>query len=298
MLIFKKLELKDIEMIRPFFNLARSKACDNTVGGTFIWRDLFNTEYAMYKENLIFKAKIPDDITAFAIPLGKTADDVKDSLYQIERYCKENKIQMVICLAADEDVAIIEELYKNIVKTFEYDWFDYLYKASDLADLTGNKYHGQRNHINYFKKVFLNSNIEQINAKNIGDIHAFFEKYIDTRHKNSPALEEEAKKVIEILENYDIYGQTGIVLYIDGSVAGFAIGEIMNDTLFVHIEKADAEYRGAYQVIVNEFVKQNMGEDIIYVNREDDAGDENLRISKMSYRPCDIIKKYTVEIKI
>jgi len=298
MLEFKKLGLNDIAVIKPYFSLARSRACDNTVGGTFIWRDLFDTEYAMYKNNLIFKAEILENITAFAIPLGKTDEDVKDSLKQIEFYCKEKNIKMSIYLAADEDIKIIEDLYKNINKTPETDWFDYLYKASDLANLAGNKYHGQRNHINFFKRNFLNYKTEQINKNNISDICEFFEKYKEKHHKNSPALEEEANKIYEVLNNFDVYGQTGIVLYIDDKVAGFAFGEIMADTLFVHIEKADIEYRGVYQIIVNEFVKQNIDKNIIYVNREDDAGDENLRISKMSYHPCDIIKKYTVEIGI
>ena len=110
-----------------------------------------------------------------------------------------------------------------------------------------------------------------------------------------------SKKIDEILESiekFKIYEQTGMALYADGYIIGFAIGEILNDTLFVHIEKADSEYRGAYQIIVNEFAKMHMNYNIEYINREDDAGDENLRISKMSYHPCEIIKKYTVEIEI
>ena len=133
-------------------------------------------------------------------------------------------------------------------------------------------------------------------------MRAFLKKHTNQdKYKSIPILAEETKKVFEILknsENYKIYGQTGIILYIDGFPAGFAIGEKSGDTLFVHVEKANLEYRGAYQVIVNEFAKQNISEDILYINREDDAGDENLRISKLSYHPCDIIKKYTVEIKI
>lgn len=303
MLIFKRLDLNDIKIIKPYFSLSKNKACDNTVGGTFIWRDLFCMEYSVYEENFIFKGKFLNDTTVFAMPLGKNTEEITDSLKQIEFYCKENKIPMIICMATSEDTEIIEHLYKsiNINKTFERGWSDYLYKASDLATLAGRKYNGQRNHINYFKRTFTNYEIKQINIENIGNARSFLKKYNDRHNKNLPAIIEEEEKVFEMLEsieNFDMYGQTGIVLYIDGSVIGFAIGEVVSDTLFVHIEKADSEYRGAYQMLVNEFAKLHINDNIEYINREDDAGDENLRISKMSYHPCEIIKKYTVEIEI
>ena len=298
MLRFKRLDLRDIAIIKPYFSLSKNRACDNTVGGTFIWRDFFIMEYAPNKENVIFKGKFlanGEYITVFAMPLGKNTEEITDSLKQIEFFCKENRIPMIICMVTDEDLEIIESLYKNTDKTFESDWSDYLYKASDLAELMGRKYSGQRNHINYFKRTFSDYEIKRINPENIGDARNFFEKYIKKNPPKIPALVEETKKVFEVIENFEIYGQTGIILYIGGIAAGFAIGEIMGDTLFVHIEKADAEYRGAYQILVNEFAKQHINS-VAYINREDDAGDENLRISKMSYHPCEIIKKYTVEI--
>jgi hypothetical protein len=71
----------------------------------------------------------------------------------------------------------------------------------------------------------------------------------------------------------------------------------MGDTLHTHIEKADKEIRGSYQMIVREFNAANLDKGIKYTNRQDDAGDEGLRRSKLSYHPCEIIEKYTVRVK-
>jgi hypothetical protein len=64
----------------------------------------------------------------------------------------------------------------------------------------------------------------------------------------------------------------------------------------VHIEKADMQYRGAYQVINNEFAKCFALDGIEYINREEDDGDAGLRISKNSYHPCEVVDKYILVV--
>ncbi len=101
--------------------------------------------------------------------------------------------------------------------------------------------------------------------------------------------------MIEILKNYGAYGMSGGLLRAQGKVVGFSMGEVYKDTLYIHIEKADTAYRGSYQVLLNEFVKR-FGAGTAFVNREEDVGDEGLRISKLSYHPCEILKKSIVRI--
>jgi hypothetical protein len=108
---------------------------------------------------------------------------------------------------------------------------------------------------------------------------------------------EEYLKTIEVLENYDVYRAIGGLLRVNGEVIAFSIGEILNRVLFVHIEKADISYRGAYQVINNEFAKHFCTDDILFINREEDVGDEGLRTSKKSYHPRGLLNKYIVKIE-
>ena len=75
-----------------------------------------------------------------------------------------------------------------------------------------------------------------------------------------------------------------------------ALGEVQGDTLYVHIEKADIRYHGAYQMIVREYARYACTEGVQYINREDDAGDEGLRKSKLAWRPCGLLDKYLVHM--
>ena len=86
-----------------------------------------------------------------------------------------------------------------------------------------------------------------------------------------------------------------MVIKFNEEIVSFAIGEKRDNVIFIHIEKADVNYAGAYQMIVNEFAKK-FASDVEFINREDDAGDLGLRTSKQSYHPVSRPKKLNVEV--
>ena len=66
---FKRLTLNDIPLIRPYFVKQKSRICDYSVGGLFMWRDYFYTEYAIEEGILFFKVKYINGMIAFTIPM-------------------------------------------------------------------------------------------------------------------------------------------------------------------------------------------------------------------------------------
>ena len=79
-------------------------------------------------------------------------------------------------------------------------------------------------------------------------------------------------------------------------IVDLSVGEVVGDTLHCHVEKARVDYAGSYQAIVSWFAKYAVEKDTVYINREDDSGEENLRYSKLAYRPICMIDKYWVTI--
>ena len=146
--------------------------------------------------------------------------------------------------------------------------------------------------MNFFKREFPNHSFETLTSENLPLVKSFYNELgLKLELDNDIATEEHAR-TIEVLDNFDAYGLFGGLLKVDGSVVAFAIGENINNVMFVHIEKGNIAYRGAYQVINNELVKHFATSEIEYINREEDVGDEGLRYSKRSYHPCEIIDKY------
>ena len=77
------------------------------------------------------------------------------------------------------------------------------------------------------------------------------------------------------------------------------LGTIFYKTYYVKYsysaEKADVNASGAYPAMAQAFVNF-MGTGFRYVNREDDAGDEGIRYSKLNYKPIELIPKYLVTV--
>ena len=92
-----------------------------------------------------------------------------------------------------------------------------------------------------------------------------------------------------------VYGLVGGVLRADGAIVGFTLGEVLRDTLYIHIEKADRDYPGAYQMLCRQFCTA-YADGLAYVNREEDMGDLGLRKAKRDLHPVTQLKKYTVEV--
>ncbi len=100
------------------------------------------------------------------------------------------------------------------------------------------------------------------------------------------------KPATEALNNLTFLGLSGWIVYIDNEPVSWALGEPLGtDTFCVHFEKGLEHIKGVYQH-VNMVTACNLSENYVYINREQDLGDEGLRQAKMTYRPCGFITKY------
>ncbi len=295
MLEFKKLTLDTIPVIAPYLALHPQRLCDWTIGGTYIWRDAFKYEYALAAGNLIFRMRIFDDECAFTVPLG---GDREEGMRLIDEFCAScrHKGQLQYAITGEADLPVLESHYAGMDISEERDYFDYLYEAKELLELKGKKHRSTRNNISRFNRLFPNNSFRSIDAAIIPELHTFLDRYVENETEADEITLEEAAKIHEVLDNMELYRAFGAVLYAeDDVIAGFSLGEYDGDTLYVHVEKANTNLRGAYQVLMTSFVREFTNENIIYVNREDDAGDPGLRKSKLSYNPVWLVKKYTVK---
>lgn len=294
MLTFKKLNKDNFSEIIPYTENSTLVISDFSAGFLLMWDSVFLTEFAIFDKTLILKRAEKHTMACFYFPVGK---NIPGALKEIEKYALNKNIPLKFYGITKYTMPLIKKIYgKNLSLLTERKWSDYIYKADEMREFKGGKYSGQRNHINKFKKLYPDFTFRKITETDYPVIDEFLKGYGKNKQITTSIEKEElryTKKYYKTLLNLGFFGA---IIFVNGILAGFSIAELCGKTLIIHIEKANTHYEGIYPTIVNEFAKMFSSE-AVFINREDDAGDEGLRTSKMQYQPIEILDKYFVTVK-
>lgn len=295
MLAFKYITLDSLDEIRGYLSKQNYRTCDYSIGGIYMWAPYFNYQYCIKEDTLFIMGNSVDDgELSFAMPIG--GQNAEKSLNMLKEYCNHSSIPLVLSSIPEEALPVIQSVFKCRIRRLD-DWADYLYNSRDLAELTGRKYNKKRNHVNKFKRLYPDFKYERITETNIGKVKEFFDYFQTQINKENELFVYEERMVRDVLENYSILGFIGGMITVSRKVIAFTIGEAINDTLFIHVEKALREYSGVYEAINMFFAQDVADESIKYINREEDVGDPGLRLAKESYYPVALLHKYDVEVQ-
>lgn len=289
---------------------------DYTFAANYIWLANSSGFYAIINKCFCLFIMTGGELTMLLPPLGKKKN-VTDAMikcfevmnannsspyYSRIDYVQASMIEEFV-QSADEAESMFQMLENYLV---EKKLVDYVYEVDALIELRGNSYHTKRTEINKFIKSYPDYVIEQLDGiKHKDEIMFLFNKWVSDRVKYMPkeeaevfleGIHQERHAIKQMFKHYDELSLIGLVIYINGELKGFTVGErISKDTATVIIEKTDFEVLGCAQFIFREFsklLKDHYG--VTYINVGDDMGFENLRKVKMSYRPFKLIPKYTI----
>lgn len=296
MIEFRKPVLEDKTLIENYIHQQNSRSCECTFANIYLWHRFYKVEYAIVEDTLVFKTV--GDNPSFVFPMGQK-EHVKAAIDALMAYCDGIGKEYRMHIVTPEQFALLEEWYPD---TFQIEYMrdsaDYVYEAEKLRNLSGRKYHGKKNHVNKFKKVYPEWSYESISDENVEEC---FQMALKWRNENG--CEDDEEKIAEIcvtlnaLRLFKELELRGGLLRADGEIVAFSIGEpVTPDTFVVHIEKAFADVPGAYPMINQQFVIHET-EGFTYINREEDLGEEGLRQAKNSYHPVFLVEKGIVTRK-
>lgn len=294
MLTFNPITADNIMKTAEYFKYKVSRTSDYTVGAMYMWREFYNTSFTIYDDMILYKVKFLGR-TSFTFPVG--GGSLEKAMKALKEYCISNDLPLWFCTVPEEVIQpLLDDYQGTIPGTPSRDWADYLYLAEDLAEMAGRRYSGQRNHINKFKKLYPDYKYQRITKENVSRVIEFLIDYEKNHSKDQELAKEELNRTLELMPYLDTFGLPGGFIEVEGKIIAISVGEVVNDTLYCHIEKANRDYEGSYQLIVKEFASDMLQYGIKYINREEDVGDEGLRTSKLSYHPVQLLDKYCVLI--
>lgn len=294
---FKDITLADMPQINRILQMGDSRTCDYTAGGIFMWINYFHYKYCIYNDTLFIKGVSENNLKqpAFSLPIG--AMPVTDSIELLKKHCSSHKIPLRFSAIPEDRLADFRSV--GLTDTFPLnDWADYLYDIEAIATLKGKKLSKKRNHVNRFITDNRDFVFEPLTTDMARQLEVICHEWL-IPDNGSPTAKAEYDAVIEVLNNLICYPFEGYILRDSSNrIVAFTLGEIIGDTLFVHIEKMCHEIPGAGETINKLFAERMLSEHpfLKYVNREEDTGDEGLKKAKLSYHPAMMLRKYDITI--
>lgn len=304
---YVKKEIKEVNIMYKKYDISLRDEIESHVLGLnykdhnlsftnmFLWKDKFKLNVYVNEDFLIVFSTYKGELFSLnPICLCSKIDLAVDFL--IEYFAKENKPFIIHnCVRTVKEA--IENKYGDYF-TYEStrDSFDYLYEVEKIMTYSGKKLQKKRNHVNNFLKAYEGVyEVKEINNQEIvNDCIAYTNYWADNKEVKDEYLPDEVNGTIDVLNHFTSLSCEGLAIYIDDKIVGFAVGTQLNDTTAViNIEKAEAEIVGLYPFLRQQVVS-TFFDDLKYINTEDDVGDENLRKSKLSYRPEYLVEKFTI----
>ena len=290
---FKPIELEDKHLFDKHYAKYPPVHSDNLFTTMISWREYGKYHYTISEDNLIIMSKVKNQIQ-FRPPSGKRKKDVFDKVLKL---VKEQTSNYPFGLIDTQTKDWLSEHYPKLEFIPRRQFFDYVYLASNLAELPGSDYSKIRNRLNKFKRNF-DYTVEKISKENIDEIGEFLKRWCLWKDcESDPLLENEKKAILYSMSHFFELELSGITMRINGNIETIAVYEGMSpDTAVVHYEKGSPDFDGIYKA-VNQETAKILQTDFTFINRESDMDLPGLRKAKMSYRPHHMIEVSHIDKK-
>lgn len=300
MLHLREISIDDKQLFDKYIAKHKPQISEINFTNFYMWRNAYRFRFGEVGQMLCLIA-VPEDSEPFAFePIGTySKEGFRQAIDEIKRYFKDKNWKLLFKRVEEGKLDYFKEYFiENIDIISDRNASDYLYNSDDLINLKGKKFHSKKNHLNSFKK---NYEFEYVKLRDdlIGECIRINEEWCEKRNcEDYNGLYCEKLANFEALYNFERLGYEGALIKVNGKYEAFVIGELLNaDTAVIHIEKANDDIRGIYNVINQQFCEKSW-KDVLYINREQDLGMEGLRKAKLSYNPVKLIDKYTITYKL
>ncbi len=272
------LDLK--EAMHPALSMTKDGVSEYTFSNLYLFRRRYNYRISVVPDKTMVISGEREGKKFFMTPCDVPHRQVLDQLFDTHDYWK-GISDSVLC----PNRIHLEQW--GIEVTEDRDNFDYLYLRTDLAELSGKKYHKKRNLVNAFINSYKYEE-RPLTADLVGQALEVLDRWREEKGVEGDYVA--AREALELFEQLDMQGA---MYYVDGKPAGWCLGEsLAKGRMFaIHFEKGLEEYKGIYQFI-NQAFAAALPRHVIHINREQDLGEEGLRQAKMTYRPCSFVRKY------
>ncbi len=266
----------------------------------FLWKDFFDFELKEIDGALCVFAKNNVGCFMYLPPLGKNLSNatVAECFKIMSGHNKGSGVSRIENVTQEDLPLFPAAEYTHFEKSGEY-----VYTKDDIASLKGNPFKSKRALYNYFVQNYSSSFVPFENSMH-QECAALYREWADERRTQNrddvyrQMLEENEKVHSLALKNFDMLGLMGRVVLVEGKIRAYSFGFPLNDEMFcVLFEVADLSFKGLPVFIFKEFCADPALKQFKFINVMDDFGLENIRATKLSFRPIKVIPSYVISRK-
>ncbi len=283
---FKPVSLDDRDFFIKHYERFPQVHSDNTFTNMVCWNHYAHYRY-VYREDCILLSSTIEGTTRYRPPIGPRNPDLLETVMEL---ASKSTDDCPLVILDSESKNWISGIYPELNLYPVRKYFDYVYRASDLAELHGKSYLTIRKQFNQFQRN-CSPLVEPITSNNALEVHKFLEDWCEWKDCDSePVLANEKKAVFFAISHFSELLLSGLAIRVKGNIMAMSLFEGLNkDTGIVHFEKALLECKGIYRAINVEAAKY-LAKNYVYINRESDMGIEGLREAKMRYHPDHMVE--------
>ncbi|EHQ35743.1 DUF2156 domain-containing protein [Methanoplanus limicola] len=288
---FKPITLNDIGIIKEHQINYPPVHSDNSFTNMFCWNDYAAYRYLMVEDSLIIISTI-EGVHSVRGPFGSENTDLFLKTVNLAAEIGGEYAYQIFDVKTREKFS---RIFPDAKMNPDRDFFDYIYKTSDLKDLPGKKYLTIRKHLNKFRNK-CRYTIESITEENLYEVEDFLIRWCEWKEcSKTKVFGYEKDAAVSSVKNFVKLGLSGLIIRVEDNISAISIFEELNtDTAIVHFEKGLPDCQGNYKGINNETAKV-LSDRYEFINRESDLGLSGLRDAKIRYHPCSFAEVHYVK---
>lgn len=301
--MFNRLKPEDFPALEKYFEKHRYPLCEYSLASIIVWnRCLYEVSWKL-DGDLLLAAETdlePPAARRLLMPLPCPFRDVPPAeLCEIARRNRHTRYFYVPQDYYERHKAGLEPFFTAAEQP---GYMDYLYHTRDLAQLAGHKYSKKRNLIAQFNKqtaAAARVRLETLTPANNGACLTLLNRWArdPVAGAHLDMLNCERKAIVNALKHFERLRMKGVLVKVNGEIAGFAFGSRLSDGVFVlNFEKALDNIKGLYQYLDNELAR-SLPPHYSFINKESDLCKPGLAKTKESYYPAFRIRSYTLTLK-
>lgn len=176
--------------------------------------------------------------------------------------------------------------------------FDYIITLSSETNLSGRKNKSRRKLIRQFEAKYGKTSSVRLLDINDAQTQKQIIDLFETWAKDKKLRKQDINDEKMALERLFILPDSKInitAIYNDEILIGFTADELCDNKYALgHFMKADTSYVGAFQYLEYQAALNLIESGMEYINIEQDLGIEQLRLSKLSHHPHELLKKFSI----